>query len=123
LLVRKHFNEKAKLAMEEMVRDIRVEFDTILSQIGWMDEKTRKRAKVTDHKVLTYIEYRAVSGVFRTIDPTTPLHPASVSSPRTKDGGGGGGTHSPGGEGVGGQYSISEDARHWIDVLQYNLFK
>jgi hypothetical protein len=34
--------------MEEMVRDIRVEFDTILSQIAWMDQKTRKRAKVTD---------------------------------------------------------------------------
>jgi predicted metalloendopeptidase len=51
-MVRKHFNEKAKLAMEEMVRDIRVEFDTILSQIGWMDEKTRKRAKVTD--ILTF---------------------------------------------------------------------
>ncbi len=40
------------------------------------------------HKVLTYIEYRAVSGVFR-IDPTPPLHPASASSPRTKCGGGG----------------------------------
>jgi hypothetical protein len=39
------------------------------------------------HKVLTYIEYRAVSGVFRTIDPPPPLHPASVSSPRTKRGG------------------------------------
>ncbi len=36
------------------------------------------------HKVLTYIEYRAVSGVFRTIDPPTPLNPASVSSPRTE---------------------------------------
>jgi hypothetical protein len=55
------------------------------------------------HKVLTYIEHRAVSDVFRTIDPPPPLPPASVSSPRTK-GGGGGGTHSPGGEGVGGQY-------------------
>ncbi len=44
------------------------------------------------HKVLTYIEYRAVSGVFRTIDPPPPLHPASVSSPRTR-GGGGGGVH------------------------------
>ncbi len=43
------------------------------------------------HNVLTYIEYRAVSGVFRTIDPLPPLHPASVSSPRTK---GGGRTHS-----------------------------
>ncbi len=39
------------------------------------------------HKVLTYIEYRAVSGVFRTIDPPPLLHPASVSSPRTKGGG------------------------------------
>jgi hypothetical protein len=39
------------------------------------------------HKVLTYIEYRAVSGVFRTIDPPYPLHPASVSSPRTRGGG------------------------------------
>jgi hypothetical protein len=61
-----------------------------------------------DHKVLTYIEYRAVFGVFRTIDPSIPppqppqppLHPASVSSRRTK--GGGYTTHSPGGEGVGG---------------------
>ncbi len=40
------------------------------------------------YKVLTYIEYRAVSGVFRTIDPPSPLHPASVSSPLTKGGGG-----------------------------------
>ncbi len=30
-----------------------------------------------------------------------------------------GGTHLPGVEGVGGQYF--EDARHWIDLLQYNL--
>ncbi len=27
------------------------------------------------HKVLTYIEYTAVSGVFRTIDLPPPLHP------------------------------------------------
>jgi hypothetical protein len=37
--------------------------------------------------VLTYLEYIAVSGVFQTIDPPPPLHPASVSSPRTKGGG------------------------------------
>ncbi len=52
-------------------------------------------------KVLTYVEYRAVSGVFQNIDPPTPFHPASVSSPRTK-GRGVHTTHSPGGEGVGG---------------------
>jgi hypothetical protein len=38
------------------------------------------------HKELTYIEYRAVSGVCRTIDPPPPLPLASVSSPRTKGG-------------------------------------
>ncbi len=35
----------------------------------------------TGHKVLTYIEYKAVSGVFRTIEPPPLLHPVSVSSP------------------------------------------
>ncbi len=61
------------------------------------------------YKVLTYIAYRAVSGVFRTIDPTPPLHPASVSSQRTK----GGGTHLPGGEGVGGQYFGRRQTLDW----------
>ncbi len=51
-------------------------------------------------KILTYKEYRAVTGVFRTFDPAPPLHPASVSSPRKNS---------------------SEDARHWIGLLQYNL--
>jgi hypothetical protein len=54
-----------------------------------------------DHKVLTYVEFRAVSGVFQNIDPPPPLHPASVSSPRNNCGGR---TQSLGGEGVGGQY-------------------
>jgi hypothetical protein len=40
------------------------------------------------HAQITYIEYRAVSDVFRTIDPSPPLHPASMSSPFTKGGGG-----------------------------------
>ncbi len=61
------------------------------------------------HKVLTYVEYRAVSGVFINIDPPPPLSLASVSSPLTK---GGGGTHSPGGEEVG--VNILEDARQYI---------
>ncbi len=47
------------------------------------------------HKELTYIEYRAVSGVFGTIDPPPPLHPSSVSSPPPK-------ARSPGGDGLGG---------------------
>jgi hypothetical protein len=36
---------------------------------------------------LTYVEYRAVSGVFQNIDLPPPFHPTSVSSPRTKGGG------------------------------------
>ncbi len=68
------------------------------------------------HKVLTYIEYRAVSGVFRTIDPPTPLNPASVSSPRTE---GGGGVHTRRAVSWWG-VNISEDAWHWIGLLQYN---
>jgi len=40
------------------------------------------------HKLLTYVEYRAVSVVFLTTDPPPPLPLASVSSPRTKVGGG-----------------------------------
>ena len=44
------------------------------------------------YKVLTYEEYRAVSGVFQNIEPPPPFHPASVSSPAPKAGG----THSPG---------------------------
>ncbi len=68
-----------------------------------------------DHKVLTYIEYRAESGVFRTIDLPPPLHPASASSPLTK----GGEVHTRrAGRGWGG-VNISEDARHWIGLLQY----
>jgi hypothetical protein len=67
------------------------------------------------HKVLTYIEYRAVSGVFRTIDPpaTQRVHVLPPHQRRR-------GTHSPGSEGVGGGGNISEDAKHWIELLQYN---
>ncbi len=67
------------------------------------------------HKVLSYIEYRAVSGVFQTMDPPLPLHPASVSSPGTKGGG-----YTLAGRWGGGGVNISEDARHWIGLLQYN---
>ncbi len=60
-------------------------------------------------QVLTYVEYKAVSGVFQNIDPP-PFQPASVSYPRTLAG-------RWGGWGV----NILEDARHRIGLLQYNL--
>ncbi len=57
----------------------------------------------TVHKVLSYIEYRTVSGVFRTIDPQ-PLSTQRVCPPPPYQRRG---------------VSISEDARHWIGLLQY----
>ncbi len=70
------------------------------------------------HKVLTYEEYRAVSGVFRTIDPPPPLHPASVSylPPAPPKAGNIHTRRAVRGCGV----NILEDARHWIGLLQYN---
>ncbi len=69
------------------------------------------------HKVLIYVEYRSVSGVFQNIDP--PLHPASVSSPRTKGGGEGYTVHTR--RAVRGWVvNILKDARHWTGLLQCN---
>jgi hypothetical protein len=62
-----------------------------------------------NHKVLTYIEYRAVSGVFQTIDPPPPLRPASVSFPRTNGRG-----YTLAGQWGGWGVKILEDARHWL---------
>ncbi len=55
----------------------------------------------TDKSESTYISrVQSCVCVFQNIDPPPPLHPASVSSSRTK----GGGYTLPGGKGVGGQY-------------------
>ncbi len=69
------------------------------------------------HKVLTSAEYRAVSGVFQNIDPPPPSPPSECTPPAPKAVGGGGYTFA-GGWGGGGS-NISEDARHWIGLLQY----
>jgi hypothetical protein len=43
---------------------------------------TSDQSRLKPHKVLTYVEDRAVYRVFQNIDPPQPfLHPASVSSP------------------------------------------
>ncbi len=57
-----------------------------------------------------------MSGVLQNIDPQPPLHPASVSSPRTKGGG-----YTLAGWWGGWGFNILEDARYWIGLLQYNL--
>ncbi len=67
------------------------------------------------HKVLTYVEYRAVSSVFKILTPhphsTQQVCPPSI--PKA------GGIHSPGDGGWG--VTILEDARHRIGLLQSNL--
>ncbi len=63
------------------------------------------------HKVLTYIECRAVSGVFRTIDPPPSPPSECVLPPHQRRGGG---------YTLGRGVNISEDPRHWIGLLQYN---
>jgi hypothetical protein len=65
----------------------------------------------------TYVEYRAVSGVFQYILTPHPLYTQRVCPPPHQRGGGGG-THSLGGEGV--EVNILEDARHSTGLLQYN---
>jgi hypothetical protein len=64
------------------------------------------------HKVLTFIEYRAVSGVFRTIDPppSAPICSKCVLPPHQRRGD----THSQGGEGVGGQYFGRRQTLDWL---------
>jgi hypothetical protein len=65
----------------------------------------------------TYI-YRIQSSVWRLPNywPPPPLHPASMSFPLTKGGGGGGGALHTRREVR--ARDISEDARHWIVLLQ-----
>ncbi len=70
------------------------------------------------HKVLTYIDYRAVSDVFQTIDPPTPSPPSECvlpPAPRRWVG-----RYTLAGRWGGGGVNISEDARHWIGLLHYN---
>ncbi len=62
---------------------------------------------------ILYIEYRAVSGVFRTIDPH-PLSTQRVCLPPHQWRG----IHSR--RAVRGWVNVSEDARYWIGLLQYN---
>ncbi len=68
--------------------------------------------------VLTYVEYRAASGVFQNIDPPPPSPPSEcVLPPHQRRG-----VHTRRAVGGwGGGVNILEDARHWIGLLRYNL--
>jgi hypothetical protein len=71
-------------------------------------------------KVLTYVKYIAVSGVFQNIDPPPPSPTSECVLPPHQRRGGGGYTLA-GRWGVGGGVNTLEDARHWIGLLQYIL--
>ncbi len=65
------------------------------------------------HKVLTYVEYIAVSGVFQNIDPPPPSPPSECVPPPPPPPKAGGHTrHAVRGVKV----NILEDARHWIGL-------
>jgi hypothetical protein len=72
---------KAYVAQRDYKLHTVADYGQILRKVGF--------SHVSNHKVLTYVKYRAVSGVFQNIDPPPPLPPASVSYPRTKGGNGG----------------------------------
>jgi len=57
MYVQKHFKEEAKHAMDEMVRDIRAEFDRIVDELDWMDPSTKIRAKAKLSSMKEYIGY------------------------------------------------------------------
>lgn len=57
LYVRKYFNEEAKKNAMEMVADIRAEFEEILKEVDWMDEKTRENAIDKARSMSEHIAY------------------------------------------------------------------
>ncbi|XP_037924758.1 neprilysin-2 isoform X2 [Hermetia illucens] len=57
LYVRKHFQEDDKSKALEMVNGIREEFEKILKEVSWMDEKTREAALNKLHRMTTHIGY------------------------------------------------------------------
>lgn len=57
MYVRKYFQEDARQAANEMVKDIRSVFAEILDELEWMDDETRKRAKDKAASMTTHIAY------------------------------------------------------------------
>lgn len=57
LYVKNHFNQASKEAALEMVEYIRGEFLRMLEEIDWMDEETRREAKVKAQSISPYIGY------------------------------------------------------------------
>jgi len=57
LYVSNYFDEASKASADEMVSEIRKQFDIILDQVEWMDEKTRQNAKLKLKAMSSHIGY------------------------------------------------------------------
>ena len=57
MYVREYFEESARQAVNEMVKDLRSVFDEIIDELEWMDELTRARAKDKSAAMMTHIAY------------------------------------------------------------------
>lgn len=57
LYVRKYFRQDSKAAALEMVNGIRREFENILKEVNWMDDKTKESALEKLHSMSTHIGY------------------------------------------------------------------
>jgi len=57
LYVNKYFNEEAKAAAVDMVKGIRKQFMQILSEIDWMDDDTKDKAKEKAESMVEHIGY------------------------------------------------------------------
>ncbi|EEB19488.1 endothelin-converting enzyme, putative [Pediculus humanus corporis] len=57
MYVKKYFKEDSKKAALEMVRDIREEFNNILTNLNWMDSETKQKALEKAASMVTHIAY------------------------------------------------------------------
>ena len=57
LYVSKYFNENSKTVAQEMVTEIRKQFNTMLGDVEWMDEATKERAKGKAKAMVEHIAY------------------------------------------------------------------
>jgi hypothetical protein len=85
--------EAKLLTVQTAVRALRTDFGRLM---GHMEKRKSECVNVQEHhrclgirntplhKVLTYKEYRAVSGVFRTLDPPIPSPPSECVLPPQK---------------------------------------
>jgi hypothetical protein len=64
---------KRSATVEKNIKNLNVAKFELEFDVDPLFKKTSSQVDILDHKVLTYVEYRAVSDVFQNIDHPTPL--------------------------------------------------